>query len=389
MDVRRRRWLRCLADVARCPVRLVHRRTRRHRQHPQTGNALFGGFGTFVAVISVPALVSIMAINFYGAMLTGASAIDGFRPLRPNLRSRVVGIGVVAVVATSSHSSSRMTTWAASTTSSDDAVLPDPVDRREPGRLLLRPPGPVRDHRDLQAVRHLRALVLARASSPTSSGSPSWSRSSPRRSTRARSQARSAARTSRSRWAWWSPACCTIWLSRGTGLDAEESQSPRASASWGLERPRSRRVPAGAAVTVVCGCQVAPRLGDRQPTGIGWPPLSSGPSPWVPSCSCCPNWRRADTLRETGPRPFRCRNRLTARSIRRLAPARRGARHRHRRRVRERGGGAFNSAAVVDASGTAGDLSQGAPVGPRAAGLRRRGRGAAGGRDAVRSDRHR
>lgn len=65
----------------------------------QTGNALFGGFGTFVAVISVPALVSIMAINFYGAMLTGASAVDGFVPLKPNLRSRVVGIVIVAVIA--------------------------------------------------------------------------------------------------------------------------------------------------------------------------------------------------------------------------------------------------------------------------------------------------
>ena len=63
------------------------------------GNSLFGGFGTFVAVISVPALVSIMAINFYGAMLTGASAVDGFRPLNPSVRSRVVGIVVVAVVA--------------------------------------------------------------------------------------------------------------------------------------------------------------------------------------------------------------------------------------------------------------------------------------------------
>ncbi len=65
----------------------------------QTGNALFGGFGTFVAVISVPALVSVMAVNFYGAMLTGASAVDGFVPLKPNLRSRVVGIVVVAVIA--------------------------------------------------------------------------------------------------------------------------------------------------------------------------------------------------------------------------------------------------------------------------------------------------
>jgi purine-cytosine permease-like protein len=63
------------------------------------GNSVFPGFGTFAVLVCVPALVSIMAINFYGAMLTGASAVDGFRPVKATVRSRVIGIAVVAVIA--------------------------------------------------------------------------------------------------------------------------------------------------------------------------------------------------------------------------------------------------------------------------------------------------
>lgn len=64
----------------------------------QVGNSLFHGFGTFAAVISVPALLSIMAINLYGAMLTGASAVDGFKQLKPTVRGRIIGILVIAIV---------------------------------------------------------------------------------------------------------------------------------------------------------------------------------------------------------------------------------------------------------------------------------------------------
>ncbi|ORA34619.1 purine-cytosine permease family protein [Mycobacterium aquaticum] len=64
----------------------------------QVGNSLFHGFGTFAAVISVPALLSIMAINLYGAMLTGASAVDGFKQLKPSVRGRIIGILVIAIV---------------------------------------------------------------------------------------------------------------------------------------------------------------------------------------------------------------------------------------------------------------------------------------------------
>jgi nucleobase:cation symporter-1, NCS1 family len=62
------------------------------------GNSLFSGFGTFAAVISVPALLSIMAINLYGAMLTGASAVDGFRQIRPTARGRIIGILIIAAI---------------------------------------------------------------------------------------------------------------------------------------------------------------------------------------------------------------------------------------------------------------------------------------------------
>ena len=62
------------------------------------GNALFHGFGTFAILVSAVALVSIMSVNSYGAMLTSASAIDGFRKVKPTLRLRVTGIAVISVI---------------------------------------------------------------------------------------------------------------------------------------------------------------------------------------------------------------------------------------------------------------------------------------------------
>src|SRR5258705_2785843 len=64
----------------------------------QAGNSVYPGFGTFAVLVCIRALVS-MAINFYGAMLTGASAVDSFRPVKATVRSRVVAIAVVAVIA--------------------------------------------------------------------------------------------------------------------------------------------------------------------------------------------------------------------------------------------------------------------------------------------------
>lgn len=64
----------------------------------QVGNQLFAGFGTFTVLVAVPTLIGIMAVNFYGAMLTSISALDAFRKVTPNLRSRVAGISVIAVI---------------------------------------------------------------------------------------------------------------------------------------------------------------------------------------------------------------------------------------------------------------------------------------------------
>lgn len=64
----------------------------------EVGDLLFPGFGLIVVLTSVLALVSIMGVNAYGAMLTGTSAIDGFRKVRPTVRLRVVGLVVVGAV---------------------------------------------------------------------------------------------------------------------------------------------------------------------------------------------------------------------------------------------------------------------------------------------------
>lgn len=64
----------------------------------QVGNQLFSGFGTLLVLVSVPALISICAVNSYGAMLTSASAVDGFTPINPGVRTRVVGILVIAAL---------------------------------------------------------------------------------------------------------------------------------------------------------------------------------------------------------------------------------------------------------------------------------------------------
>lgn len=62
-----------------------------------TGNLLFPGFGLFVIWIALIAQQTITGINAYGAMLTGASAIDGFRSITPGVRARVIGLVVVGV----------------------------------------------------------------------------------------------------------------------------------------------------------------------------------------------------------------------------------------------------------------------------------------------------
>ncbi|WP_069811490.1 purine-cytosine permease family protein [Streptomyces sp. TP-A0874] len=63
----------------------------------QIGDLVFPGFGTAAVIVSVLALISIMGVNAYGAMLTGTSALDGFRKVRPTVRLRVIGLTVVGL----------------------------------------------------------------------------------------------------------------------------------------------------------------------------------------------------------------------------------------------------------------------------------------------------
>ena len=64
----------------------------------QVGNSLFTGFGTFAVIVSAIALVTIMSVNAYGAMLTSASAVDAFKPVNPTVRLRVIGIVVISAI---------------------------------------------------------------------------------------------------------------------------------------------------------------------------------------------------------------------------------------------------------------------------------------------------
>ena len=62
------------------------------------GDQLFPGFGIIAVLVSTLALISIMGVNAYGAMLTGTSAVDGFRQVRPTVRLRVIGLVLVGLV---------------------------------------------------------------------------------------------------------------------------------------------------------------------------------------------------------------------------------------------------------------------------------------------------
>ncbi|MGN6125374.1 MAG: purine-cytosine permease family protein [Humibacter sp.] len=63
----------------------------------EVGDLLFPGFGTIAVLVSVLALISIMGVNAYGAMLTGTSAIDGFKQVKPTVRLRVIGLIIVGL----------------------------------------------------------------------------------------------------------------------------------------------------------------------------------------------------------------------------------------------------------------------------------------------------
>ena len=64
----------------------------------EVGDNLFPGFGTIVVLISTLALISIMGVNAYGAMLTSVSGVDAFKKVRGGVRTRVIGLVAVGLV---------------------------------------------------------------------------------------------------------------------------------------------------------------------------------------------------------------------------------------------------------------------------------------------------
>lgn len=64
----------------------------------QVGDMMFPGFGTIAVLVSTIALLSIMGVNAYGAMLTGTSAFDAFKQVRPTVGLRTIGLIIVGLV---------------------------------------------------------------------------------------------------------------------------------------------------------------------------------------------------------------------------------------------------------------------------------------------------
>lgn len=62
------------------------------------GDAIFGGFGVILLLQAIPALVAVMGVNMYGAMLTGVSCVDSVRPVKPSRNVRVAGILAIAAI---------------------------------------------------------------------------------------------------------------------------------------------------------------------------------------------------------------------------------------------------------------------------------------------------
>jgi NCS1 family nucleobase:cation symporter-1 len=62
------------------------------------GNLIAPGFGTAVMLLSSVALVTVGAVNTYGATLVGLTAVDCFRPIESSSRMRIVGTLLVSVL---------------------------------------------------------------------------------------------------------------------------------------------------------------------------------------------------------------------------------------------------------------------------------------------------
>jgi purine-cytosine permease-like protein len=64
-----------------------------------TGDAVFNGLGATVLLLSVPALIMIVAMNMYGGALILITMADSFKPIKPALWHRVAGIAFITIAA--------------------------------------------------------------------------------------------------------------------------------------------------------------------------------------------------------------------------------------------------------------------------------------------------
>ena len=61
------------------------------------GNMVIPGFGSVVMVLSAIALLTVVAVNTYGATLVSLTAVDGFRPLKSARLTRVIATVFVSI----------------------------------------------------------------------------------------------------------------------------------------------------------------------------------------------------------------------------------------------------------------------------------------------------
>ena len=60
------------------------------------GNLVAPGFGAIIMALSAVAVVTVIAVNTYGAMLVSLTAVDGFRPIRASRSNRVIAAVLVS-----------------------------------------------------------------------------------------------------------------------------------------------------------------------------------------------------------------------------------------------------------------------------------------------------
>jgi nucleobase:cation symporter-1, NCS1 family len=88
-------WLGCLGALLSSYIPNADPITALH----STGNVLFPGFGVICVLATLPPMIGTSGVNSYGAMLTGATIVDGIRHMQPGKRVRIIGLVVVGVLA--------------------------------------------------------------------------------------------------------------------------------------------------------------------------------------------------------------------------------------------------------------------------------------------------